>query len=431
MMTKRAKPYYPWIVKVRVGGRRLAHMDCKWMPKPLARLLSSCRDDLSKARWGNFLTVVMGILVTQGFSHLSSIAEATRRKKGHRTNLGRFLASKCLDSLGLLKRLFTAVLAHILRLIGEIKDRWIYIAIDSTIRERVSLKVVGSQKVKLSNGAFGAGQILMVAVLRVGPFTLPFWVEPVLNKHWAKVLKRPHRTQIQIAEDIIRQFQAPFGWNVAVLFDSFFGANKVLNVCEDRGFVFVTNLKANRKVRAHRPLRQVGGYAANVLGHSHEGIKVGNQTFLVAMRDSSIPGFGRVRLVFSRKPGHKRIFHLATNALTSTAKEIIGLYMKRWSIECLFKDVKHYLGLGDYPARTLEGATNHMRLVFIAHLLLTFLRSLRMEKGKIEMKNASSPAEIRADLRTRFHAYHIKRTLRRKKMPANIDEIICLLNSTG
>ncbi len=58
-------------------------------------------------------------------------------------------------------------------------------------------------------------------------------------------------------------------------------------------------------------------------------------------------------------------------------KEIIGLYLKRWSIECLFKDVKHYSGMGDYPTRTLEGATNHMRIVFMARLLLAFLRTMR------------------------------------------------------
>lgn len=406
-------------------------MDCKWMPKPLARLLHPLREGLSKPRWGNLLTVVLGILLTQRISHLSSVAVAARRKKGHRTSLGRFLAWKGLDSFSLLKRLFTSVLGHILRLIGKVKEMRIYISIDSTIRERASLNVIGSQKVKLSGGGFGPGQILMVAVLHVGPFTLPFWVEPVLNKHWAKVLKRPHRTQIQIAEEIIRQFQPPIGWEIVVLFDSFFGATKVLKACEDKEFVFVTNLKANRKVRAHRPLRQVGGYAANVIGHSHEGVTFGKQTFLAVKRDSFIPGFGRVRLVFSRKPGHKRIYHLATNALTATMKEIIGWYLKRWSIECLFKDVKHHLGLGDYPARTLEGATNHVRLVFMAHLLLTFLRSMRMETGKIETKNASTAAEIRSDLRTRFQASHIHCTLRRKKLPANIDEIMRLLNSTG
>jgi hypothetical protein len=112
-------------------------------------------------------------------------------------------------------------------------------------------------------------------------------------------------------------------------------------------------------------------------------------------------------------------------------RKIIGLYLNRWSIECFFKDVKHHLGMGDYPARTLEGATNHLRFVFMAHLLLTFLRSKRMETGKIDMKSASSAAEVRSDLRTHFQASHIYRTLRRKKMPANLDDIICLLRSSG
>lgn len=430
MMKKRAKLYYHWIADVQIDGRSLALMNCKWMPKPLARLLFTLREGFSKPQWGNFLTVIMGILLTQRISHLSAIAGATRLRF-HRTSLGRFLARKSFDSQNLLKRLFTSVLAHIISLVGKLKEMQVFVCIDSTIRERASLKVTGSQMLKLTGGGYGPGQILMVAVLRIGPFTLPFWVEPVLNKHWAKTLCRPHRTQIQIAEEMIRTFQAPLGWDVVVLFDSFFGANKVFKACEDRGFVFVTNLKANRKVQAHRPFRQVGGYAANTIGHSHEAVKFGLQTFLAVKRDSFIPGFGKVRLIFSRKPGHKRIYHLATNGRTLQMREIIGLYLQRWSIECLFKDVKHHLGLADFPARTLEGATNHLRLVFMASLLLTFLRSLRLEKGKINMKNASSAAEIRSDLRTRFEADHIHRTLRRKKLPVNIDDIMCLLRSTA
>gem|GEM_PF-3082578 len=215
-----------------------------------------------------------------------------------------------------------------------------------------------------------------------------------------------------------------------MLFDSFWGATKVLNACEERDFIFVTNLKANRKVKTHRPLRQVGAYAAKVISHSHEAVRIEGKTFPAVKRDSFISGFGRIRVVFSHKPGHQRIYHLANNALTLSMKEIIGLYLKRWSIECLFKDVKHYPGMGDYPARTLEGATNHMCVVFMVRLL-TFLRTMRMKKGKIDMKKALSPAEIRSDLRTRFQASHIKRTLRRKKMPANIDQIMCLLNSSA
>jgi|GEM_PF-4373859 len=119
-------------------------MDYKWLPKPLARLLFSLRGGFSKPRWGNFLTMIMGVLLTQRISDLSTIAVATHRKKGHRTSLGRFISWKSLDSAAILMRLFTSVLAHILRLVGKIKERQIFIAIDSTIRERaIHLSILG------------------------------------------------------------------------------------------------------------------------------------------------------------------------------------------------------------------------------------------------------------------------------------------------
>lgn len=406
-------------------------MDCKWLPKPLASILSALRSGLSKPQWGNVLTLLMGILLTQRVSHLSKVAEVTHRKKVRRTSLGRFLMDAKLDTQQLLTRLFAIVLRKVLAILGSALNQCLIVVIDSTIRERASLNVVGSFMAKLTSGGFVPGQIVVVAAVKIGPFTLPFWVEPIWNKHWAKVLKIKRRTQVQVAEEIIRLFEPLPGWKTVVLFDSFFAANKVLRACEDRGFLFVTNLKANRKVRAYRPWRQVGEYASNVLGHSREGINLEGKIFLAAGRDTELRGFGRIRLVFSRKPGHKRIYCLATNALDATMREIIGLYLCRWSIECLFKDVKHHLGLRDYAARKATSATNHLRFVFMSHLLLTFQRVQTLGKGKIDMKSASSPAEIRSDLRTRFQAHSLQRTLRRKKLPVNIDQICELLKSAA
>jgi hypothetical protein len=404
-------------------------MDWKW-PKPLARLVEKIRGDLSKPRWGNFLTMLMGLLLTQRVSHLTKIAETSRHNKNSRTSLGRFLADNKLDAAGLLHKLFWGVLSHVLRMLRAVNMQ-LMVVIDSTIRERASLQVIGSQIVKLASGGFGPGQIVVVGAVRIGPFTLPFWVEPIWNKHWAKVLKRPRRTQVQVAEDIIRQFAPPEGWEVVVLFDSFFACNKVLRACQDKQFIYVTNLKGNRKVRAYRPLRPVGTYASNILRHSQEAVFNDGKTFLAAYRDSELPGVGNIRLVFPRKPGHNRIYHLATNSLTATMQEIIGWYLCRWTIEYLFKDVKHNLGMGDYAARSLTGVRNHLRFVFMAHLLHTFQRMHALDTGKLDMKNASSPADIRRVLRTRYQAHLIQRTLRRKKMPANIDQIRLLLKSVA
>lgn len=373
------------------------------------------------------LTMIIGTILAPRISNLTAITKATKRKKGHRTSLGRFLVAKGLDTFGLLMRLFMGVLAHTLKFLSEQKNLPIYLIIDSTIQERASLNVAGSQVIRLSGGSYGPGQLLMVGVVRVGQFTLPFWIEPVFNKHWAKVLKRPRRTQIQIAEEMIRTFLPPAEMEVIVLFDSFFSAQKILKACEARGFTFVTNLKSNRKVLAHRNQNQVGKYAANVLARNHSAYVFGRQTFLAATRDSAIKGFGKIRVVFSRKVGHKRIYHLATNDTTASIKEIIGHYLRRWAIETFFKDVKHHLGMADYPARTLDGGTNYVRFVYMGHLLLTFHQLERMKTGKTETKRASSPAEIRSDLRTRFHAYHLKRTLKRRKIPVTIDQIQMLL----
>lgn len=395
-------------------------MNFTWIPFTLAKILRTLGKKLSRPQFRNFRLILLGIMLGHGRTDLTALAEIHRQRANTRTNLGKFLNRKEWNPQDVLRTTSEILLATALR--RNPACRQIELIIDSTLMERASLKVRGAQIAKGPSGVFVKGQIAVVAIIRVGDLVIPFALELQLNKHWAKVLGQPHRTQHQITIDMINAFPVPANVRVVVLFDSFFASRKVLVTCQERGFTFVTNLKANRLVRRHRPLGQVGGWARNVLSHSQSAVTVGNQTFLTAHRSSFLPGVGRVFLTFSRKPGHHRVFHLVTNAFLS-AQEMVAAYLKRWSIECFFKDVKHHLGWGRYPARRQQGATAHLHLILMAHALLTHLRFEEGDDRQAMKKRASSIAEVRSDLRTRQQAHQFLRTARRFRKAANFDQI--------
>ena len=82
---------------------------------------------------------------------------------------------------------------------------------------------------------------------------------------------------------------------------------------------------------------------------------------------------GDVRLVFSKRPrsSWKSLVVFATNETKLTARAIVSIYEKRWSIEVLFKEQRGDLGLGDYQVLSQDAIQRHLHLCGLADLLPT------------------------------------------------------------
>jgi SRSO17 transposase len=92
-----------------------------------------------------------------------------------------------------------------------------------------------------------------------------------------------------------------------------------------------------------------------------------------------------VKLVFSRRVRDRAWVVLVTNRRRWSAKTIVSHYQQRWGIEVLFKMAKQHLGLGDYQVLGYRAIENYLRLVLLAHLLLTH-QALRAPDAQAELK---------------------------------------------
>jgi len=66
--------------------------------------------------------------------------------------------------------------------------------------------------------------------------------------------------------------------------------------------------------------------------------------------------------------------YLLTNATEWSTYQVICHYRSRWTIECLFRDMKQNLGLGACQHRNLEAVTRHIALVMFAYVCLQLVR---------------------------------------------------------
>ena len=146
--------------------------------------------------------------------------------------------------------------------------------------------------------------------------------------------------------------------------------------CKDRKYRYFGVAKKNRNFFADgrdRDKRKLSPYGANVLKRDGRWQSVRGKQYRLAQRVGRLSKLGRVKLVFSRRPGEKSWICMATNETRWGVVRVLSEYLKRWPIEVLFNESKQYLGLGDYQVLRYRGIERYLCLVLIAHLLLTHL----------------------------------------------------------
>ena len=182
----------------------------------------------------------------------------------------------------------------------------------------------------------------------------------------------------ELAAQIVGELRQrlPKATQAIVMFDSYYLCPAVTAACRQADMRYLGVAKKNRNFAPDgrpRDCRKLGKYGRDVLRREGRTVSVQGKRHRLAERVGDLSKSGRVKLVFSRRPGETAWVALATDELRWSKKTIVGHYLHRWGIELLFKASKQYLGLGDYQLLGYRGVSRYLHLVLIAYLLLTHL----------------------------------------------------------
>lgn len=133
----------------------------------------------------------------------------------------------------------------------------------------------------------------------------------------------------------------------AVVFDAWYGSLKNLKAVRDHGWIWVTNLRKNRKVNRDVSLES--------LLIPEEGLKV------------HLRGYGWIT-VFKFVAKNGRIDYLATNMENPTRSEIEKIMKERWSVEVYHRELKQTCGIQRCQSRSGRSQRNHICLSILAWL---------------------------------------------------------------
>lgn len=343
------------------------------------RFFRQARKMLGCCGFQHLWRLVVAIAAMHGRRSLKRIEDLTNQERT-RQAISHFLTQAEWDAPEVL---WQAALATLRQLGFRPGDRLYLILDDTQKRKRGKIMAAVSKIFLHAEKVYANGHTILGAVLCyrgvVIPCAVRLWASQArctegLEAALGEPLK--FRKLTHLAADLVGELRQhlPDAKQGLVLFDSYYLCPAVTQACTEARFRYLGVAKKNRNFAPDgRPhdRRKLSVYGKNVLAREGQTVSVQGKPHTLAQRVGQLSKAGRVKLVFSRRPGESAWVTLVTNELRWSAKTIVGHYLMRWGIELVFKMSKQYLGLGDYQMLEYRGVARYLHLVMIAYLLLT------------------------------------------------------------
>jgi len=210
-----------------------------------------------------------------------------------------------------------------------------------------------------------------------------------------------YRTQTKLAETMIRYANLPDDVEVIVIFDSFFPSENIIKTIRQKGYHFVCSVKSNRvDVDSDKQVKEIceehisEGHIKNRTEirvpskrsrYNHASAqRYETKIFITYTEKLRLSKMGEVQVIFSRKETDdnqlKHMRYIATDMLYLSTVQILTIYSYRWQIELYFKELKSYLGLGNYQMLSFGAIIRHVDCVIMAFMYLEHTRIIKLKE---------------------------------------------------
>jgi hypothetical protein len=238
-----------------------------------------------------------------------------------------------------------------------------------------------------SSHCFVCALVLTPCGLRI-PYLLPFY-----TKEYGQLWDWRHRTQADLAAQLLDDIPVPKNVPVVVVGDTAFESKQLRASCRRRGWQWVVPLNPERRLAGRQGQRQSvrslfdqltaqdfrrvsfrldqGEHARQArVSPSKSGSKNHQRSYWVNHRTAAIHHLGEVALLFSTKQdpnqslgGVKVQKVLVSNAVGASTEDLLRWYALRWQVEQFFREMKSEIGMCQYklntgPFRRVEGWVN-------------------------------------------------------------------------
>ena len=227
-----------------------------------------------------------------------------------------------------------------------------------------------------------------------------------LNRERGSEQRLRFRKKTTLVHEMLVELQRllPSDFQVYVLFDSWYAANRLLKFCRRQGWHVVCAIKANRTLDDQK----LSQWSQALRHQRYQRVQLtatdGRQrSYLVRPLQGRLNhlSFDVCVLISKRHSRDKHPKYFLCTDLSLSAQQILSLYQKRWPIEVDNFYVKQHLGLADFRVQSYEATEKWFAIVFLTFVFLHWRLHHAAAKGQ---------GRTLADV-VRQHRYEHARTL--------------------
>jgi len=377
----------------------------------LRQYLQSFQALFSRPQYEHFVTVLMGLLLSEAGHTLSHLHRAVSGKKSL-SSLSRFFSEApwshryvsqynfsrfCRDMQPRIEKERQNILEE--RKKQKLRGRrsipfvtGYLIGDDSTMYKPRGVKMQGIGKHhSTTHETQVTGHSLVQCLYTVLDRSCPR--EPLLyrQKKTAKKEEVPFLSKVDLMIQQIQNFTPLAGTETHVLLDSWYNGKKLWKAALDRGFKITTGIRSNRWLRVSCEVtpttpkgwkwQRLDDYAASLPESAYQECshpRNPKKKVWVHVVDTRVRKLYRCKLIIIRKslkdPVSAARFWV-TSDLEADAQTCLNVISIRWDIEVFFEDMKELLGIDQYQIMTSTGLLRYWTLCWIAFSFLEEIRN--------------------------------------------------------
>lgn len=172
--------------------------------------------------------------------------------------------------------------------------------------------------------------------------------------------------KIEVAKQEVDKLVTDFFVDI-FLFDSWYCKNPLIEQIEDKKKLFVSRLRCDTKAELGEDEERLDMLAKSLPHKEYDLVKIKGKSYWINDLTLNLKSYGELRVIFSKEGQHEKPIFLITNAYNFSAKFIVKLYLKRFSIEVFFKDAKQYLNFETFMCRKPYKWDLHLQITHVLH----------------------------------------------------------------
>lgn len=222
-----------------------------------------------------------------------------------------------------------------------------------------------------SGGFFSGIKVLLSGIYQNGKFA-------AVNSH----LVGKGESKLDLAKEEIDLLTRDYLIDL-FLFDSWYCKSPLIEHLLKKNKMFISRLRCDTKTTFTDEEARLDLLAMSIPHQEYKQVIIHGRSFWIIDLTLELNAYGTSRVIISKEGVHDKPIFLITNAYQFSAKFIVTLYLKRFTIEVFFKDAKQYLNFETFFCRKDAKWELHLLLLSVLHWALQTRHSISRTVRKI------------------------------------------------